>query len=245
MREGSSWQAQRAAVRTARKLGRSIKLKRARRPRRPWRSVPPRQELRRPRAARIRQRPIAAPSGRVGKASASRTRSNVSNSSALRALLFGLIRRFERASVERNVTGARLTPRRRGLCAGRLSHVEPLIGRFAPHLDFSEGYSAYTPAALITAPQRSISDLTKARRKSGLARSGPAATAPRSANLDLTSGSFKASFSAATNLSITGFGVPLGANMAYQMFTSKPGNPAPAAVGRFGSASARVGLVTA
>ncbi len=28
-----------------------------------------------------------------------------------------------------------------------LSHFEPLIGQFAPHLDFSEGYSAYTPAA--------------------------------------------------------------------------------------------------
>src|SRR5215210_6263675 len=65
MSEGLSWQAQRAAVRTARKPGPSTTSKRARKPRRNWASVPLTQKPRRLRAARTRPRLMTAPSGRA------------------------------------------------------------------------------------------------------------------------------------------------------------------------------------
>src|SRR5262249_32406947 len=94
--------------------------------------------------------------------------------------------------------------------------------------------SAETPAFLMIGVHLSISDLRWARNASGRALSEETVSPPAAATRLLPSGSFSAFCRAADSVSITGFGVPLGAHMPNQTVISKSGKPDSAAVGKPG-----------
>src|SRR5262249_40849060 len=109
----------------------------------------------------------------------------------------------------------------------------------------SSRYSAETPAFTMIGVHLSISDLRWARSASGRALSEDTVSAPAVARRFLSSGSLRATCSAPDNVSITGFGVPLGAHIPNQTVISKPGNPDSAAVGKSGSTASRFLVVAA
>src|SRR5262249_41703697 len=117
--------------------------------------------------------------------------------------------------------------------------------RLMQPLGNSRYQSAETPAFLMIGVHLSISDLRWARNASGRALSEETVSAPAAASRLLTSGSFSAFCRAADSVSITGFGVPLGAHMPNQTVISKPGKPDSAAVGKSGSTARRFLVVAA
>ena len=70
-------------------------------------------------------------------------------------------------------------------------------------------------------------------------------SAPISIRRRLTASSSSALASAAFTFAITGFGVPAGANSAFQAENWKSGKPASAVVGTSGTAALRAGEATA
>src|SRR6186713_416012 len=76
-------------------------------------------------------------------------------------------------------------------------------------------WAPVTPAALMIGPHLSISARRWAASAAGLARSAETGSAPSCARRSLTTPSSNAALKAPTSLSITGFGVPFGANRPY------------------------------
>src|SRR5215467_2506617 len=108
----------------------------------------------------------------------------------------------------------------------------------------SQIQSAYCPAFLMIGAHFAISAASSVCSDSGLARSALTGSAPSFAMFDLKSGSFTDSCSAATSLSTTGLGVPLGTYRPCHTTTSKFFNPCSASVGILGNEGTRVLLVT-
>src|SRR5262245_58048207 len=82
-------------------------------------------------------------------------------------------------------------------------------------------------------------------RASGVARAGDTGSVPRLAKRSTTFGSLSADCNAATSLSLTSLGKPLGAHMACHADTSKPGIAPLSNVGRSGTDETRAFVVTA
>src|SRR5215213_9228434 len=112
-----------------------------------------------------------------------------------------------------------------------------LFARFLGHHQF-----VGTPAALITLVQRSISLFTNAASacepRCGLSGS----TLPSSSSRLRVFSSSNALSSASLSLSTIGFGVPLGANRAFQACASNWGSPASLEVGTSGNAGLRAAV---
>src|SRR5215217_8877253 len=105
--------------------------------------------------------------------------------------------------------------------------------------------SICTPAAFITLLQRSISLFTNAVTAPGPRLDLSGNTLPISSRrLRVVSSSIALS-NASPSLSRIGFGVPLGANSAFQAETSNSGIPASLVVGRSGSTGLRSAVATA
>src|SRR5262245_27648261 len=90
-----------------------------------------------------------------------------------------------------------------------------------------------------------ISDLRWAHNASGRGLADETVTPPAAAIRLLPSRTFSAFCRAADSVSITGFGVPLGAHMPNQTVISKSGKPDSAAVGKSGSTARRFLVVAA
>src|SRR6185503_2934531 len=102
--------------------------------------------------------------------------------------------------------------------------------------------SAFMFAALTTRVQRSSSRLTRSPRAWGVPPSG---CRPCFSSTSRTAGSRMNWFSDSLSCITIGCGVPAGANIAYQVSTSRSGMPASLSVGTSGNASARFALITA
>ena len=134
----------------------------------------------------------------------------------------GFTLEWQRTLKRRRRNGVDVTPRRhrlvrsaRGDVAGQRSDYIRVDARLLddrrPHVDLR-------PSDACAAPPASPCPSAPAR-------------VPSSANASCTFGSSSAACSAATSLSITGFGVPFGAYSPCQTATSKPGSPGSCSVG--------------
>src|SRR5437773_7983468 len=102
--------------------------------------------------------------------------------------------------------------------------------------------SALIPAAFTTRFQRASSIFTRRPRRSGLP---PAAASPCLASTSLISACRRSWFSPAFTPSTTAPAVPAGANIAYQVSTSRSGKPCSLSVGTSAKAGERCALRTA
>src|ERR1700738_4714942 len=93
-------------------------------------------------------------------------------------------------------------------------------------------YCGLSPNCLTTSAHFTISPRRYLSNSSGVIDIGTAPCSPQSFTI---SGRLTAAFTAAFNLSITGFGVPAGAINPSQMVASYPVTPGSVAVGAFGS----------
>src|SRR5262249_47695735 len=106
-------------------------------------------------------------------------------------------------------------------------------------------YSALTFAIFISGVQRAISLVTKAASACGPRFDLAGISQPRSARRLRTFSSSSALSSVSASLSTTAFGVPLGANKAFQADASNPGRPASLAVATLGMAGFRSAVLMA